>query len=387
MARWEPAEVPARGMHETLRTLRWSEGSPVALPRRVRESLSRALSGRAPGVGAPTLEGLPAGLDLATLDRVCRSRLEEPLESCSHQHLSSWKPQGAFRLFLRTTSGRQHTLIYKQTIATSEFNPILDRLPVTPGPAEYSVYRCQSEALARYLPQCLWAEEAEAGNRYAFLYEDLGPVLTPRRGGEPPVRALTELHSALDTCTTGPASGLLLRYLTVQDEMLDYYRGSLEIHLEGGPDRCLEQLLARFHDVEALAKSLPPPPDAAIGVVHGDPNMSNVKLTTANQVKFLDWEWAGVHIRHVDLAAMLKFMTPPVESQALSRYSGLVPAVSPREHRQLYFRSKLDRSLLDMSLMSALVTRPAQRRLNVQSFLNRSARAALHAVAQLQRSR
>jgi len=358
----------------------------VALARRVRESLSRALSRRAPGVSAPTVEGPPAGLDLATLNQVCRSRLEEPLESCSHQHLSSWKPQGAFRLFLRTTSGRQHTMIYKQTIATSDFNPILDRLPVTPGPAEYTVYRCQSEGLARYLPQCFWAEEAEAGRRYSFLCEDLNPVLVTHDRGQPPVRALTELHAALGTCTTGPASDLLLRYLTVQDEMLDYYRGSLEIHLDRGPDRCLEQLLSQFHDVEALTKSLPPPPEAAIGVVHGDPNMSNVKLTTANQVKFLDWEWAGVHIRHVDLAAMLKFMTPLAESQALSRYSELVPALSLREHRQLYFRSKLDRSLLDMSLMSALVIRPAQRRLDVQSFLNRSARAALHACAQLQRT-
>jgi len=357
----------------------------VALARRVRESLVRAMSTRGVGVGSPVVEGLPAGLDPATLDQAVRSWREEAVESCSHQHLSSWKPQGAFRIFLRTASGRQSTLIFKQTIATSEFNPILDRLPVIPGPAEFTIYRCRSGALARHLPRCLWAEEAEAGRRYSFLYEDLNPDLVAHARGRPPVDALVELHTALDECADGPASGLLLRYLTVSEEMLDYYRGSLEIHLERGSDRYLEHLLSRFGDLVALTKSLPPPPQAAIGVVHGDPNMSNVKLTRSNQVKFLDWEWAGIHVRHVDLAAMLKFMTPPVESRALGRYSELVPALSPREHRQLYFRSKLDRSLLDMSLMSALVARPAERSLDVRSFLERSARAALHAFEQLRR--
>jgi hypothetical protein len=357
----------------------------LAVARRVRKTISRAFSRRSASAGAPLQDGLPAGLGFATVDGVCRSRLGEPLESCKHQHLSSWKPQGAFRLFLQTSSGREHTLIYKQTVASSEFNPILDRIPVTPGPSEYVVYRCQSEELARHLPECLWAEEVEVGREYSFLYEDLGPVLVPHKRGKPPVRALSELHSALDACEGGPSSELLLRYLTMPDEMLAYYRDSLQIHLERSSDPILERLLGLFDDITALVGSLPSPPEAAVGVVHGDPNMSNVRLTMSNEVKFLDWEWAGVHIRHVDLAAMLKFMSPVAEARALREYSKLVSDLSPREHRELYFRCKLDRSLLDMSLMSALVVRPAQRRLDVQSFLDRSARAALHALVQLQR--
>lgn len=343
------------------------------------------MSRRGVAAGAPLRDGLPAGLEFPTVDEVCRKWLGDPLRSCSHQHLSSWKPHGAFRLFLRTASGLEHTLIYKRTIATSEFNPVLDRLPVTPGPSEYYIYGCQSEELVRHLPRCLWAEETEVGAQYSFIYEDLGPVLASRKGETPPVRALSKLHSSLDSCSKGPSSDLLLQYLTVPDKMLDYYRGSLEIHLERNPDPLLEHLISRFEDIVLLLRSLPPPPDAAIGVVHGDPNMSNVKLTTTGQVKFLDWEWAGVHIRHVDLAAMLKFMTPMAEARALSDYAGLVPALAPLEHRQLYFRCKLDRSLLDMSLMSALVIRPTQTRLDVPSFLARSVRATLHAFTQLGR--
>jgi hypothetical protein len=125
--------VPVGAMQETLRTLRWSEGSPLAVARRVRKTVSRAFSRRSASAGAPLQDGLPAGLGFATVDGVCRSRLGEPLESCKHQHLSSWKPQGAFRLFLQTASGLKHTLTYKQRVVSSESNPILDRIPVTPG--------------------------------------------------------------------------------------------------------------------------------------------------------------------------------------------------------------------------------------------------------------
>lgn len=381
-----PTDCVTEGVHETLGTVRWSEGSPSAYLRRARGVLSRSLRRRTEAARAPLTSGLPAGLSFPTLDRICRDWLDDALESCSHRHLSAWKPQGAFRLFLRTASGREGTLIYKETIATPEFNPILDRLPVVPGPPEYTIYRCETPQLAAHLPRCLLAEELEPGHRYCFIYEDLDTALANDRDRVPPVRALSELHTALGTCHGRPSQDLLLRYLGVSDEMFEYYRGSLEIHLQRDPDRILKRLLDQFDDIAAMAGNQPEPPPASIGIVHGDPNLSNVKFTVGDQVKFLDWEWAGIHIRHVDLAAMLKFVTPATERRALALYASLVPSISPPEHRQLYFRCKLDRSLLDMSLMSALVIRPAPRRLDVGSFLHRSARAALHAFAQLQRS-
>ena len=344
-------------MHENLKTFRWSEGSPTAYVHRIRATLlSRLhLNKRAESNSDAVVVGLPAGVDFQTLDHLCRDKLGDPLEISHYQHLSSWKPQGAFRLFLETRNGTQWTVIFKQTVATSEFNPILDGLPVVPGPAEFAIYQCGQPGLARYLPQCFVADEVEPGRRYMFIQEDLGKPHRQATGESPmpPIEDLVGLHNALDRCVSGPDNHLLIDYLEAADRFIAFFRQSLEVQVEADNDRLLGQLLNRFEEVEAAYRQGMSLPASSVGIVHGDPNLSNVHISalTPGHTKFLDWEWAGINVRHIDLAAMLKFMSPRVESESLKLYARLNPSLSLSEHRLLYYWAKLDRSLLDLSLM------------------------------------
>jgi hypothetical protein len=378
-------------MQETLRTLRWSEMSVPALTNKSRlitsAYLRRLLRGHAAGkISEP---GLPPGCTREMIDEACQEATGKPVSETRFRHLSSWKPHGAFLVEAATSDGEVLTLIFKRTVATPEFNPILDRLPFTPGPPEHAILALPQGPLGVFLPKVFFTTEVQDGVEHVMLSENLD--VSHRRLRREDVIGLIDhlgdFHAALAEQASSTKQGALINYLEIRDDLPEFFEFRLGEHYQERGDRIVGRLLRQFHDVTETYRSAHLPAKA-IGIVHGDPNLSNIRVPRDGDgpPKFIDWEWAGSHLLQIDLAAVLKFASPRLERNALRRYAELNPGLSEDTHRRLYYWCKLDRSLLDVCLMATLAENPAPRRLDVDVFLRRSARAALHAYTQLQRS-
>ncbi len=298
------------------------------------------------------------------------------------RHASSWKPEGAFVVRAATRDGRGINLVFKKVVATPTFNPVLHDLPYTPGPPEYAVFASSSEQLAPYLPKVFLAQELEPRISYVFLMEQIGDGYrkASNRDAVEIVQHLRSFHEALADHIAQQHRHLAVDYLAIENELPDFYRRRLQEYFANTGDHLIAKVLKEFDLIEAIYRARPNIPEA-VGMVHGDPNLANIRVPTDYDgvPRFFDWEWAGTHILHTDVAAILKFANPTIERKAISAYAESIPQISPEIHRRLYYWCKLDRSLLDVALMATLCANPAPRRLNVGSFLRRSARAAMHA--------
>jgi hypothetical protein len=378
-------------MQETLRTLRWSEMSVPALTNKSRLITSAYLRGlrRGGAVAKISEPGLPAGCTREMIDEACQETMGKPVTDTRFRHLSSWKPHGAFLVEAAASDGEVMPLIFKRTVATPEFNPILDRLPFTPGPPEYAILASPQGPLGVFLPRVFFINEVQDGVEHVMLSENLD--VSHRRLGRDDVIGLIDhlgdFHAALAEQASATQHGPLIDYLAIRADLPEFFEYRLEEHYQERGDRIVGRLLRQFQRVAQTYQSADLPAKA-IGIVHGDPNLSNIRVPRdgAGPPKFIDWEWAGSHLLQIDLAAVLKFASPRLERNALRRYAKLNPELSEDTHRRLYYWCKLDRSLLDVCLMATLAENPAPRRLDVDVFLRRSARAALHAYTQLQRS-
>jgi hypothetical protein len=378
-------------MHETLRTLRWSEVSVPALASKVRRAASTRLRHRqgAPSRAKTPQAGLPPGCTREMIDEACREATGKPPSKTRFRHLSSWKPQGAFLVEATLSENEIITLVFKRTVATPEFNPAHDQLPLTPGPAEHVIYEAPPGRLRAFLPRVFAAWELEPGVEYAFVAEDLHtshrPVNRSERIGL--IDHLRALHEALAELDPGPHKVLLNDFLGTREELADFYGRRLGEPLRTQGDRTVSSLRRQASKVVEVYRSVELHESAA-GLVHGDPNLANIHVPRQGDgpPKFVDWEWAGTHLHHIDLTSILKFADPLFERDGLRRYSEQHPSLPEDLHRRLYYWCKLDKSLIDVCQMTALAEDPAPRRMNDQVFLKRSARAALHAYAQLQRT-
>lgn len=377
-------------MHETLRTLRWSEVSVPALTGRIRWLVSARLKRLLSGGAAALLEpGLPPGCTLEMIDGACRQAKGNSVSRTRFRHLSSWKPHGAFLVEATLSDGNVINVVFKRTVATPEFNPILDRLPFTPGPAEFAILRSDPGPLGAFLPEVFGVSELEPGVEYVMVTEFLD--VTHRKLVRNDVMGLIDhlgdFHAALAEHASLHESDLLIDYLAIRDSLPEFFEYRLEEHFRERDDRIVGKLLRRFGAVADAYRSAEIP-HKAIGIVHGDPNLSNIRVPRegTGPPKFVDWEWAGTHLLQIDLAAILKFADPVLEGTALRRYAERHPGLPEATHRRIYYWCKLDRSLLDVCLMATLAENPTPRQLDVDVFLRRSARAALHAYYQLARS-
>jgi hypothetical protein len=375
---------------QTFRTIWWSEASLPALASKARGFARARLrrSGAGDEVTNSLQPGLPTGCTPEMVDQACREILRKPLSDTRFRHLSSWKPHGAYLVEATATDGEVTTLVFKRTVATPEFNPILHRLPFTPGPAEYVILGRSSTALSKFLPRVFHHTELQPGVEFLLVVEDLDT--SHRRLGRNDVINLIghlgEFHAALADHVARHPSDHLIDYLAIRDELPEFFRYRLREHYVERGDRLVGRLLKQFDGIAEAYRSVELP-EKAIGTVHGDPNLSNIRMPRHGEArpKFIDWEWAGSHLLHIDLAAILKFADPVLERDSVSRFATLHPDLPVETHRRLYYWCKLDRSLLDVCLMATLAENPTPRRMDVDLFLRRSARAALHGHTQLKR--
>ena len=303
------------------------------------------------------IKGIPDGLNVEVLNKLCSHYLGESLAKVSYVHISSWKKTGAYRLFLQTNQGKQWRLIYKNAIYTSDQIPALVGLPVTPGLPEYVVYSNTQESLTKYLPTVYDCSSVIPGKHYRYLLEDLGQeyqrVSTPEAILQT-VKELPAIHRALNEALSGIKQDYLLRYdrqfsLALQE----YTRRNLERYSQRTANNTVVDFLQLWSKIAELHGRNEFYRPELIRPLHGDFNLANILIhkQQPNKFKIIDWEWSGLGIPTVDLAVLLKKTSSEINQQALLLFSELDNQLSLKEYSRLYSWCKLERCMLDAAFL------------------------------------
>ena len=338
--------------------------------------------------------GLPRGLSQETVSRICREVTGEELRRSSYVHLSGWKVSGAYRLTLKTQSGRTWPLIFKNAVYNLEELPGLQGMPQRPGPPEYLVYKNASPALSEFLPKVYLCLEIRPGSHYQYLLEDLSRShrrLSPFGGTEPAgnqnLRAAIEqlplLHDALTEWLHGVDPSAFLRYDDgFSDAFLSYAKDNLEGYFAETQDETVSRVLKFWPQISNLHES------ADIGelrgtiAIHGDYHNGHMYTddSAGDNLKLIDWEWSGFGWPHADLASALKRATPEDEELALSIYAERMKNFTPAEHRRLYEWCQFERGLMDAAYLAKQQMEAPRKVGWVPPYIRRSLRRALRAL-------
>ncbi len=314
--------------------------------------------------------GLPGSLHFDDLADIVYTRWGERLQSVSHLHLSSWKAAGAFRLILGVESGSPRSMIFKNALYTHQDIPALQDLPIHPGPPEYYVYaHADAFGLEKYVPEVYFCAEIIPQVQYSYLLEDLSETYKkPRTPGEilNVVQAQAEFHRALRDALPSHSPDefvhdTLLRFDHVfSNDLREYASHKLGEYISAHQDAVSEEFwrlwpeIAQIHAREEFfhLHSLQQQP---LQPIHGDLNNTNIWVHRENphQIKYVDWEWAGLGMPHADLVSLLKFSLPRTERKAIRIFAHANPRLSLAEHNRLYQWCRLERGLLDASFLAA----------------------------------
>ncbi len=308
---------------------------------------------------ASVIQGLPEGISYEVLDDLCREQWGDRLQDVSHVHLSGWKLAGPFRLFLRTQQGHRWTLIYKNAVYDDHHFPGLIGFPLKLGHPEYLVYSNASGALVQYLPAIYRCIEIVPGSQYQYLLEDIGKSHRQASSPEDILYAAAQLrilHGALQEWSTSADQERLLRFdMDFLASFREYVTHHLRPYARATRDESVSEVCERWpqisrycllRDFQELEPTRP---------IHGDFCPSNILIQRKppNQIKLIDWEWAGIGVAHLDLATLLKRATPELEEQALRIFADQYNHLSLEDHRRLYLWCKMRHGLLDAAYGAA----------------------------------
>lgn len=336
----------------------------------------------------PILPGLPEDLPREAIEEVCRTHFGGAPAAFRQQHLSGWKASGAYRIFTQLNGGREIRLIYKTAIYNEKDLPALAGLPVQPGPAEFAILSQADGPLASYLPCVYLAEEAIPGALYRYIMEDLGEEYIRALGDDRIQKAadlFPEFHEAMLRWNPRDQAGLIQYGRDFSATLQTYALPRLEKYIAQHDDPAIRELLDNWQGISS--KHLDPEFfDAGThGLIHGDPNYSNVYLHASDpkKMKLVDWEWAGFGTPYADLVSLLKGGPSYLERWAVDRMAARLKHPSAQAYR-LYMWSYLERGILDAAFLSvqALITEH-QTRFSLHGAVASSARRALRAYRQL----
>lgn len=321
------------------------------IARLVRDRLGH---GGAPA-GVPSEALAPASTYGPPLGAWAAAHLGEPAVPDRIHHVSGWKRGGAFRLEGTTASGRAWTLVWKEARYDDADLPALAGLPVRPGPPEYTVYVGAGPALRPLLPEVHHAAEVERGRHYQYLLEDLAPTHVRARHPALARDAAALVHRvqrAMHTDLSGLGEGLLdygpdfmasvpgyafegLRMLAAGDHAPD------DLQAPGSTDEAVVR--RRCERARVLVEARVP-----LGPVHGDLNPTNVWADPyGDDVRVVDWEWAGIGLPHLDLVSALKRAPADLEGAAVLRFHALQGESTLADDVVAYRWCRLQRYLLD----------------------------------------
>lgn len=317
----------------------------------------RRLSAPIRGAVPLSVRGLPDSLADGMLEDACRKVLRAAPERTAYVQLTGLKTSWVYRIFIRTASGEVHRMVYKNAVYSDEQVPALRDLPVAMGPPEYAVYRTvhedPSHPFSQFLPRVYLAEEVEAGRHYRYLMEDLGTRFHTLHRTQATLRVaevLPEMHRAFRRLRLD-ASSLLAYDVSFRDDLLRYARPAIGEYANASGSRTAADVLSAWDEITAACLETVEPNGMGRVPVHGDPNRTNV-LFSANESRFIDWEWAGIGLPHMDLAAVVKSVPPEIEREAIVRFARSDTRWSIEEHERVYLGCKLERALIDTAFLA-----------------------------------
>lgn len=300
--------------------------------------------------------GLPPGLDSELFRGIAHSEGRLDVFQASYEHLSNWKPTGAYRVVARSKSGRRWTAVYKNADYGLDSVPAQQNLPAFIGRPEFSVLGSSGGALATFLPSVFWRERA-GDNTFRYLMEDLHwSWYRPITRGDLLAAAavLPELHAGLSERFVEGTEDLINYDRDYSVSLREYVHNSVVGFLERHPDPIATDLWKRWPDLVEVHSDAAPPPEMGNRLIHGDFNTANLYLHWRNRrLKAVDWEWAGVGYPHTDLASVLKHASPSVQDRALAAYAANNEEFSLSEHRSVYAWCRLQDAIRDAGYVAA----------------------------------
>lgn len=306
-------------------------------------------------------QGLPPGLEIETVDALCRQRGIGKLRQCTHVHLSGWKTLGTYRLEILTDSGAKWSLIFKNECYRPELIPAIEGLPVLPGPPEALIYKAGTTVLSSFLPKLIWFHELEPRQHFQYMLEDLAKshvrlkMRQERTDYIPIVHALIEIHKQLNHAFDGRIPDGFIHYdRNYSENLLKYALNSLSKYKSRTGDGTVEALLNRWQDIESVHQRDEFYDNTQHHLIHGDFNGSNIYVDRANeaQVKVVDWEWAGVGVPHADLVTLLKSKSTDEQLTLLEVFINEDKRLDLEQHRRIFYWCFLERRLLDAAYLA-----------------------------------
>lgn len=305
---------------------------------------------------------MPEGVTLEQISQLCEEQTGTALKAVAYCHASGWKRAGAYRLFVETERGQQWRIIFKNAIYDLDHIPALKNFPLSPGLAEYLVYRDAGGALSEYLPRVFSCTEVLPGKHYQYLLEDLGENFTKlsekasRKIKLGVTRQLPAFHEALKEWMKDTDSEQLLKYNKAFSEQLCVYAEDILSRFSN--DTSNQQLaevcelwpriseLYRDSEFQDSRRDMP---------IHGDANGSNILIhnNDSSRIKFIDWEWAGLGVIYSDLVSLFRRADSLTHSKVMAAYTEGGGDRITGSLARLYKWCRLERGLIDASYIMA----------------------------------
>ena len=121
----------------------------------------------------PRKNGLPPEVDGEVLQKICRNHFDSPIVKTTYVHLSLWKKQGAYKIFVNMKNGKNFSLFYKFDNFSLENMPALKSFPVPFGNVEHSLYSFPFPPMNVYLPKVYYVRKRDGSLIHQYYLEDL----------------------------------------------------------------------------------------------------------------------------------------------------------------------------------------------------------------------
>jgi hypothetical protein len=302
--------------------------------------------------------GVPKGLTLDLLARLCQNAQGAALRQVSYVHLSGWKTSGAFRLFLQTDHGTEWRLVYKNAFYSADQIPALKGLPLLPGPPEHLIHDLRKGPIVEFLPKDYWSQEVQADTLYRYLWEDLAEEYDRPNRKQYLMSAaerLPALQRALkESLDERAATGLLRFDRASGSALIGYAEPSLSEYAEETSDPLVRQAMDLWPQLSSFYQSDEFRENRPEGFIHGDYNPSNIYVHAKDnrRIKVVDWEWAGRGVPHADLASLTTGCDRTFQQEALKHFAAGSEEMSLSEHWKWYRWCQFERGLLDAAFLA-----------------------------------
>ncbi len=330
----------------------------ISAPAWIRQRAPASLRGavRRARIKRRRVPGPPPSADRDALSDTATQLLGGPARSVQHASVSGYKEATAYVIWLKGSSGRQATLVFKDVNLAPERYPAVVGFPGRPGLPEAGMYASPTPKLEPLLATCYQQLELVPQQHYQYFLEDLNA--TYRRGFSQDdklwaVDRLLEVSDAIREWIDANPSAAITRYDDAfPEEFIEYSHDALGRFAAQTGYEPARDLIERWESVADLY--LAETPERADDAVHGDYRNDNLfhHRTDPAQLKAVDWEFAGLGWLHNDLASLFKSGPSEGARIALEKVAQARPERSFEEHRKLYERCRLERGLLDAALVA-----------------------------------